>query len=124
MTAQARLGWRVLVVEDEALIAMLVEEMLRDMGCTLAKHFPSLPQALEGAEAVEADVAVLDVNVAGREVFPLAERLEAKRMPLVFATGYGASGLPERWQVHQIISKPYEPGALREALIAAMSRRR
>ena len=117
------LGLRVLIVEDEALIALHLEDMLEDMGCSTAAAFSSLPEAIAAIESLEADVAVLDVNVAGKEIFPLAEMLAERKVPIVFSTGYGAGMLPERWRSYPIVAKPFDPGALRKGLIAAMALR-
>jgi DNA-binding response OmpR family regulator len=114
-----QLGLRVVIVEDEALIALHLQDMLEDMGCTTAAVFSSVPDALKEVGEVAADAAILDVNVAGKEVFPVAEILAERKVPIVFSTGYGAGMLPERWRNNQIVSKPFNPGALRERLIAA-----
>ncbi len=114
---------RVVIVEDEALIAMHLQDMLEDMGCTTAATFSSIQEAERGVGEVEADAAILDVNVAGKEVFPVAELLAARNLPLVFSTGYGAGMLPERWRNYPIVSKPFNPGALRAGLSAATSSR-
>jgi CheY-like chemotaxis protein len=117
------LGLRVMVVEDEALIALHLQDMLADLGCRVVAVFSSLAQAEAAAPTVETDAAVLDINVAGREVFPVATILADRGIPVVFSTGYGAGMLPERWRAYPIVAKPFDPGALRQGLNAAMSLR-
>ena len=93
---------RVFVVEDEALVAINLEDMLADLGCA------GVVTAMRIVEnGLAADVAILDVNLAGQPVFPVAERLVARGTPIVFATGYGRSGLPEEWQSRPVLQKPY-----------------
>ena len=113
----------VLVVEDEALVALNLEDMLSDLGHSVAGAAMRIEQALAMIEAgCAADVAILDVNLAGKPVFPVAERLADLGIPLVFATGYGRSGLPPEWQSRQVLQKPYTmeqvDGCLRAAVAA------
>ena len=99
---------RVFVVEDEALVAINLEDMLADLGCAGVVTAMRIDQAIEAVEnGLAADVAILDVNLAGQPVFPVAERLVARGTPIVFATGYGRSGLPEEWQSRPVLQKPY-----------------
>ena len=102
-------GLRVLVVEDETLVAMLLEDMLADHGCVVAATASRIPQALEhiADEGLGLQAAILDVNLAGQPSFPLAEALAAKGVPFVFATGYGAGGLPETWRDRPTLQKPF-----------------
>lgn len=115
-------GRRVLVVEDETVVAMLLEDMLEDLGCRLAESLGSLQAALAAAETTDAEVAVLDVNVGGEAVFPVAERLAARGVPLIFATGYGQAGLPERWRGSAVLGKPFLQEDLKQALDRALAR--
>jgi len=110
---------RVFVVEDESMIADLIGFMLEDLGCEVAGVAGDLGEAMAMAEGVEADAALLDVNLAGREVFPVAERLASRGMPLVFSTGYGVGGLPPEWSGRPVLSKPFEQEDLAEALARA-----
>ena len=89
-------GRRILVIEDESLVAMLLETILDDMGCAVVGPESNIDDGLIAATTeASLDAALLDVNVAGREVFPVAEALKARGVPFVFSTGYGEAGLPE-----------------------------
>lgn len=115
-------GRRVLVIEDESLVAMLLETILEDMGCAVVGPESNIDDGLTAATTEGGlDAALLDVNVAGREVFPVAEALKARGVPFVFSTGYGEAGLPEHWRGYPTIQKPFTEGAIRDALMKAMS---
>ncbi len=111
-------GKRVLLVEDEALVAMLVEDMLADEGCTVAASATRLTEAMALAKdtAVEFDIAILDVNLAGEPVFAVAEALAARGVPFAFATGYGAGGLPDAWKGRPTLQKPFTANDIRAVL--------
>jgi CheY-like chemotaxis protein len=115
-------GLRLLVVEDESHVAMLVEDMLADMGCHVVASAARVAEALKAIETTDIDAAVLDVNVAGEKVFPVAERLRERAIPFVFATGYGAEGVREDLRVHPVIPKPFPQSQLQKALIKAVER--
>ena len=116
-------GRRVLVIEDEALIAMLLEDQLAELGCEIAGVAARFDDALEKATALAFDVAILDVNLSGKESFPIAEALRARGMPFVFATGYGATALPETLRSVPIVRKPYQLQQLAVVLRAALDAR-
>lgn len=109
-------GARVLVVEDEALVGLLLEDMLTEMGCQVIGMAWRVPQALDMAETVDADVALLDVNVAGVRIDPVAEVLQRRNIPFVFATGYGIAGLPDHLKDHPVLTKPVRQDELSCAL--------
>jgi CheY-like chemotaxis protein len=118
---QTLTGRRVLVVEDESLVAMLLETILEDMGCTPVGPAGTIDDGLAlVADPAPLDAALLDVNVAGRQVFPVAEALRDRGVPFVFSTGYGESGLPDEWRGHATVQKPFTEAAIREALMKAM----
>ena len=123
MTREERLnGLRVFVVEDETLVAMQLEDMLLDLGCATAGMAMRVSRACEmllrdGAP----DVAILDVNIAGEKVFPVAELLRDMQVPIIFATGYGRSGVPEVWHDRPILQKPYTENEIAEALLLALT---
>lgn len=114
-------GRRVLIVEDESLVAMLLEAVLDDLGCTVIGPESNIDDGLRvvtGGEQL--DAALLDVNVAGQEVFPVAEALKARGIPFVFSTGYGESGLPNEWRGNPTVQKPFTDAAIRDALMDAL----
>lgn len=114
-------GRRVLVVEDESLVAMLLETILEDMGCTPVGPASNIDDGEAMArDTTGLDAALLDVNVAGRQVFPVAEALRARGVPFVFSTGYGEGGLPDEWRGNPTIQKPFTESAVRDALMKAM----
>lgn len=114
-------GVRVLVVEDEALIMLAIEDMLAALGCEVTSA-SRVETALVPARDVGLDVALLDVNVGGQRVFPVADALERRGVPFVFATGYGQATLPERFRDRPSIAKPFTAGDLEEALGRALAR--
>ncbi len=116
-------GLRVFFVEDETMVALNLEDMLADLGCEVVGTAMRVGKALDALNAhVEPDVAILDVNVAGERVFPVAELLTERQVPIIFATGYDRDGLPETWHRHTILQKPYTQDdvsrSLREAVKA------
>ena len=113
-------GRRVLVVEDESLVAMLLETILEDMGCTPVGPAATVDDGLAMVESETLDAALLDVNVAGHQVFPVAEALKARGVPFVFSTGYGEGGLPDEWRGQATLQKPFTESAVRDALMKAM----
>lgn len=112
-------GTRVLVVEDEALVSMLVEAYLDELGCEVVGVAPRLEDALEKARTLALDAAVLDVNLAGRLSYPVAELLRSRGVPFVFATGYGMAGLPEALRGMPVLAKPFRQDQLAAALCAS-----
>jgi CheY-like chemotaxis protein len=110
-------GLRVIVVEDDSLICLLFEDMLSDLGCKVVGTAGDLKRATELAQRDESvDVAILDVNLGGQVVFPVADILCRRGIPIVFATGLGADGLPPDWQGHCSIQKPMTAATLAKAL--------
>ena len=110
---------RILVVEDEALVAMLVEDALEDAGFGVIGPVRSVAQALETLESESPDAAVLDLNLAGENSVAVADALVARRIPFVVATGYGAAGLPPGHRGVPVLPKPYDPADL-TALLARL----
>jgi len=113
-------GTRVLLVEDESLVAMSVEDMLLDLGCIVAAQATSLSEALERAQAGGFEVALLDVSLNGKQIFPVAEFLSDQGIPFAFASGYGRAGLPEEFRNRPIVPKPFQIQDLSAALTAAL----
>lgn len=107
-TANPVSKFSIFVVEDEALVALNLEDMLLELGCTIEASAMRVEQALEMVQrGVAADIAILDVNLGGKPVFPVAELLVEAGMRIIFATGYGRSGLPEEWRDRPVLQKPY-----------------
>ena len=117
MTGQAPAKRRVLVVEDEMLIGMLLEDMLTDLGHEVAAIVPRLKDALVAVDKENYDLAVLDVHLHGESAFPVAEALIAKGIPFVFATGYGERGLPENYRGRPVLQKPFAKDDLERILL-------
>jgi CheY-like chemotaxis protein len=117
-------GLKILVVEDEPLVAMHIENMLEDLGFIVAGMARTLSEGLAMArdETLEFDGAVLDVNLGGDEVFPIAERLAARDVPFIFATAYGPAGITKPFAHRPTLTKPYAPTALAMMLAAAVQR--
>jgi DNA-binding response OmpR family regulator len=111
---------RVLVVEDETLVAMLIEDYLLEFGCVVAASVGRVGKGLEALNKLEVDAAVLDVNVAGESVSPIAELLSGRSVPFIFASGYGARGVEARWNGRPVLQKPFAARELRQALLACL----
>ena len=109
-------GKRVLVVEDEMLVAMLIEDMLAEAGCVVIGPFARVPEALAAARTETVDAALLDVNVAGETVFPVAHVLEERGVSFLFMTGYGTAALPRDRPKWKACTKPFHPDHLTECL--------
>jgi DNA-binding response OmpR family regulator len=101
----------VLLVEDEMCLAMMLQDLLEDSGYRVIKA-ARVSAALEMAGGSSIDAAILDVNVAGTEVFPVADELRRRGVPFMFASGYGERGLPGEFRDYPILQKPYDPAAL------------
>lgn len=108
------------VVEDEAMLFFMAEDMLCDLGSVEVRHASRLPEALAFLEHERPDVAMLDVNLAGQPVYPVADRLAAANIPFIFATGYGAAGIPQRFGARPVVQKPFTQDMLGEALASAL----
>jgi len=107
---------KVLVVEDEALVSMLVEDMLSDLGCTVIGPAAEIEEALRLAGSSDIDAALLDVNLGGRPIFPVADALKARGVPFAFASGYGEAGLSEGHRGALVLQKPFREADLRRVL--------
>ncbi len=112
---------RVLVVEDELMIRMLLEDMLTELGFTVAAEASRFEDAVKAAKTADIDIAVLDVNLNGQTTGPVAEALAARGTPFVVATGYGAQGLPEVFRNRPTLKKPFQLDGLKQMLEAALA---
>jgi CheY-like chemotaxis protein len=115
---------RVLVVEDETLVSFLIEDLLTELGCGQVLHACTVSDALKTLDGQRPDAAILDVNLGGEPVYPVALRLEAENVPIVFATGYGRDGLEPRWRERPVLQKPFDREALAAALTSGVQSRR
>ncbi|MFL6586382.1 MAG: response regulator [Luteimonas sp.] len=106
----------ILIVEDESILAMLLEDFLDDLGYTPPAVASNVAQALRIVETRAIDFAILDINLGGEQSFPIADALDARGIPYIFMTGYGATGVPERLSRHYVLQKPYGADALKQAL--------
>jgi CheY-like chemotaxis protein len=116
--AKASAGRRILVVEDELMIRMLLDGMLEDLGYTMAAEAGAIDEAMALAKQAEFDAAILDVNLNGQPITPVVEILIERGLPFVFATGYGQRGVPEAYRNNPTLQKPFQAEALEQALKA------
>jgi CheY-like chemotaxis protein len=112
-------GLRVLVVEDEIVVALLLEEMLAELGHKVIGPVSRIDIAVEMAQGEAFDVAILDVNLEGKEAYPVADAIGARGIPYVFATGYGNHGLRAPYRNRPTLSKPFLQRDLLQALAVA-----
>lgn len=114
-------GRRVLVIEDEPLVTMLLEDELAEIGCEIVGLASQFPDAMAKAMSLSFDVAILDLNLEGRQTFPIAEALLDRGIPFVLETGYGTASLPEPLKAVPVLNKPFGRRQLETALRAALS---
>jgi CheY-like chemotaxis protein len=107
---------RVLVVEDEMMVAWLLEDLLADLGYAIVGPAASVNQALTMIETEPIDVAVLDVNLNGEMSYPIADALIARGVPFVFVTGYDKNRMLDGYRVFPILQKPFHRSELRDML--------
>lgn len=111
-----RPGLRVLIVEDEFMIAMAVEAVVTDAGGVVVDMAATLDQALALARSADFDAALLDINLNGETSFPVAEILGERGIPYAFVTGYGRQMVPDAFASVPILTKPYARGDLIQTL--------
>ncbi len=109
-------GKRILVVEDEALVAAMIEDILVRLGATIVGPASSIETALELAAGATFDAALLDINVRGKRIDPVVQRLRDRGIPMVFASGYGLKGLPPE-ATESVVEKPLRVDKLAAALL-------
>jgi len=112
-------GLRILVVEDEAAISLLLEDMLLDFGCEVIGPAARLSVALDAVAREKVDLAILDVNVAGEPIYPVAEALAQRSIPFVFSTGYGSAGIRDAFRDRPVLQKPFAQHDLKQKLLLA-----
>ena len=106
MTATRPPGGSVFLVEDEVMIRMMVADMLEELGYRVVAEAGEINEAIRLAQSAEFDLAILDVNVNGKVISPVADLIKAQNRPFIFATGYGFSGLPEQYRDRPALQKP------------------
>ena len=107
---------RVLIVEDEYLIRLLLEDMLEELGFQIAAVAASFDEGATHAKDAQIDMAILDVNIDGQQVFPIADTLKGRGVPFCFITGYGSQGLPEQYRAMPTLQKPFQMNDLKTTL--------
>jgi CheY-like chemotaxis protein len=115
-TTQLQKAPRILVVEDEPFIAMLLEDMLEELGFEITASFPQVAEAEKYLAGAQVDVALLDVNVGNEKIDPVADLLAARGCPFIFTTGYGQKGVPENHIGRPVLQKPFQIDDLSKAL--------
>jgi len=112
MSSSVLAGKRVLLCEDELLVSMLIEDLLKDHGCVIVGPFSTVPPAHDAAQNAEIDIAVLDVNLRGAKIYPVAEALAQRDIPLVILSGYGEEAVPPHRPKWRACSKPFNTAEL------------
>ena len=120
MTASRPPGGSVCLVEDEVMIRMMVADMLEELGFAVAAEAGDIDEAIRLAESTYFDLAILDVNVNGKIISPVAEVIEMRKRPFIFATGYGLSGLPEQFRNRPALQKPFQLDTLGRTIDVAL----
>lgn len=114
-------GKRVLIVEDELLVALLIEDFLVDLGCSTVGPCGSVETALEAARDWTFDLAVLDVNLDGEQVYPVADVLTERQIPFLFLSGYGDEAIPPGRSGWKVCPKPFKGNDLAQMLSATLA---
>jgi DNA-binding response OmpR family regulator len=120
MTATRPPRGSVFLVEDEVMIRMMVADMLQELGYAIAAEAGEIGEAIRLAQITYFDLAILDVNVNGKVISPVAELLTANNRPFIFATGYGSSGLPEEYRNRPSLQKPFQIETLGKMIEATL----
>lgn len=110
----------ILLVEDEVMIRMMVADMLEELGYTIAGEAGDIDEAIRLVQSIDFDLAILDVNVNGKVISPVAEAVQMRNLPFVFATGYGAQGLPEKFRDRPALEKPFQMETLARVIENAL----
>jgi len=121
MTNSSAAAPRVLVVEDEYLIRMLLEDMLDELGYGVIAAVGTISEARQIAASGEFNAAILDVNLDGQEIYPIADILAERGLPFVFVTGYGERSLPEPYRSRPALQKPFQAEQLKNTLAGLLA---
>ena len=119
MTSSKPPGGSVFLVEDEVMIRMMVADMLDELGYNVAAEAGDIDEAVRLVQSTDFDIAILDVNVNGNVISPVAEAVSLRGLPFVFATGHGSAGLPEKFRDVPTLQKPFQMATLKRAVDAA-----
>ncbi|CAO3411362.1 Two-component system regulatory protein [Azospirillum largimobile] len=117
MISNALTDLTILIVEDEPLIAMSLEDVLSDQGAICLGPVGSIDSALKIIATNRFDIALLDINLRGQTIDPVADRLAAAGIPFIFTTGHGEDGLPKSHRHRPVIAKPYSDKAVIDTLL-------
>lgn len=101
------ISYRVLIVEDQALIAMLVEDMLKECGCQVVGPVSKLHEAWALISRDTIDVGLLDINLGGETVYPVADAMQELKIPFIFSTAYSADVVPARFRTATVLQNPF-----------------
>jgi CheY-like chemotaxis protein len=107
---------RILIVEDEAIVALFIEDLVEELGHKVAGTVSRLKEAMERGKQGDFDLAILDVHLHGEDVFPFADLLVEQKTPFIFATGYGEHGIPEGLRGAPTLQKPFRPDELADMI--------
>jgi CheY-like chemotaxis protein len=115
-TLQPKSNLRILVVEDEAIVGMLIEDILAELGCFHVEVAGSVESALDSLAEDRPDFAILDVNLKGMRSYPVADFLKSRAIPFIFMSGYGSGALDRAYAGAKILPKPFRPCDLEMAV--------
>jgi CheY-like chemotaxis protein len=113
----------IFLVEDEALIRMMLADMVEELGHRVIAEAGNVAEARSLAETEDYDLAILDINLQGINVRPVAEAIAARSLPLLFLSGYGSAGLPEGFEGAPVLSKPCTSELLKNKIDSVLSSR-
>lgn len=111
----------VLIIEDEFLIAGLLQDMLEELGCSKILIAANIPQAIEALEVQNPDLVALDLNLAGTSAIPIARSLRDRNVPFIISSGYGADAIDTEWRKYPVLTRPYDSSALQEKIAQAVA---
>jgi CheY-like chemotaxis protein len=113
---------RVAIIEDEGLVAALLEDMLGDLGHQVVAIAGRIDRAAKLISETSAEIVLLDVNLNGEQTYPLAAALAARGIPFIFSTGYDPSGLKQEWRDAPVLQKPFQAQDLERAMRQALDK--
>ena len=102
------------------MIRMMVADMLEEIGYAIAAESGDIDDAVRLVQVTDFDIAILDVNVNGKVITPVAEAVQLRGLPFIFATGYGAQGLPEKFRDRPALQKPFQIETLARTIEATL----